>query len=317
MVLIAIFMVMPLSIVRWEACPLKLIIFRFCMVLSPAVGICACWNLPACARFCPLALGSACCCWVLPAVAVFCLLLPAAACCCLLLPAAACCCWLLGSARLCWVLPACGGSCLLVLGSALCFWVLPCASGLCLLLLGSACLCCVNARCLSVRNILPVGFSFMWSNLPILLSGVCCCQGSDLVCISFWSRFWSRFSRLRFPGPFPFPALLWLLCGIFGWCSCLPLALFFGQVLLVDVCCSWSLSLLGRCFLSLPVQCCWVLLRHIRHIMRDMQVSRRQVGHKWRQVGDKCITLYNQAAQSTQTVVGEHARNASPETEAK
>ena len=50
---------------------------------------------------------------------------------------------------------------------------------------------------------------------------------------------------------------------------------------------------------------------------RDMQVSRRQVGHKWRQVGDKCITLYTQAAQSTQTVVGEHARNASPETEAK
>ena len=47
-----------------------------------------------------------------------------------------------------------------------------------------------------------------------------------------------------------------------------------------------------------------------------MQVSRRQVGHKWRQVGDECITLYNQAAQSTQTVVGEHARNASPETEA-
>ena len=190
MVLIAIFMVVPLSIVRWEACPLKLTIFRFCMVLSPAVGICACWNLPACARFCPLALRSACCCWVLPAVAVFCLLLPAAA----------CCCWVLGSARLCWVLPACGGSCLLVLGSALCFWVLPaaprfclllllllllllglgsalcfwvlpCASGFCLLLLGSACLCCVNARCLSVRNILPVGFSFTWFNLPILLSG--------------------------------------------------------------------------------------------------------------------------------------------------
>ena len=87
MVLIAIFMVMSLSIVPWEACPLKLIIFRFCMVLSPPVGICACWNLPACARFCPLALGSACCCWVLPAVAAFCLLLPAAAFC-LLLPAA-------------------------------------------------------------------------------------------------------------------------------------------------------------------------------------------------------------------------------------
>ena len=182
MVLIAIFMVMPLSIVRWEACPLKLIIFRFCMVLSPAVGICACWNLPACARFCPLALGSACCCWVLRAAAGFCLLslgsaccccvLPAAACFCLLLPAAACCCWVLGSARLCWVLP--GVSCLLVLGSAaLCFWVLPAAPRfwLLLLLLASACLCCVNARCLSVRNILPVGFSFMWSNLPILLSG--------------------------------------------------------------------------------------------------------------------------------------------------
>ena len=28
MVLIAIFMVVPLSIVRWEACPLKLIIFK-------------------------------------------------------------------------------------------------------------------------------------------------------------------------------------------------------------------------------------------------------------------------------------------------
>ena len=44
-----------------------------------------------------------------------------------------------------------------------------------------------------------------------------------------------------------------------------------------------------------------------------MQVSRRQAG-------DKCITLYNQAAQSTQstqTLVGEHTRNASPETEAK
>jgi hypothetical protein len=41
------------------------------------------------------------------------------------------------------------------------------------------------------------------------------------------------------------------------------------------------------------------------------------VGHKWGQVGDKCITLYNLAAKSTQTVVGEHARNASPETEAK
>ena len=44
-----------------------------------------------------------------------------------------------------------------------------------------------------------------------------------------------------------------------------------------------------------------------------MQVSMRQVG-------DKCITLYNQAAQSTQstqTLVGEHTRNASPETEAK
>jgi len=48
-----------------------------------------------------------------------------------------------------------------------------------------------------------------------------------------------------------------------------------------------------------------------------MQVSRRQVGHKWRQVGDKCIALYTQAAQSNQTVVGEHARNASPEAEAK
>jgi len=32
---------------------------------------------------------------------------------------------------------------------------------------------------------------------------------------------------------------------------------------------------------------------------------------------EKCITLYNQAAQSTQTVGGERARNASPETEAK
>ena len=124
MVLIAIFMV-SLSIVPWEACPLKLIIFRFCMVLSPPVGICACWNLPACARFCPLALGSACCCWVLPAVAAFCLLLPAAACCCWVLGSA-----LLGFARLWRVLPACAW---------LWFLVLPAAPRFCLLLLGSAC----------------------------------------------------------------------------------------------------------------------------------------------------------------------------------
>ena len=287
MVLIAIFMVMPLSIVRWEACPLKLIIFRFCMVLSPAVGICACWNLPACARFCPLALGSACCCWVLPAVAVFCLLLPAAACCCLLLPAAACCCWLLGSARLCWVLPACGGSCLLVLGSALCFWVLPCASGLCLLLLlGSACLCCVNARCLSVRNILPVGFSFMWSNLPILLSGVCCCQGSDLVCISFWSRFWSRFSRLRFPGPFP-------SLPFFG-CSVVSLvgALAFLLLSSLGRCCWWMFAAAGlslclvvvSCLcLSSAAGCCW-------GTSGTSCATCRWVGDKWDTSGDKWET---------------------------
>ena len=164
MVLIAISMVMPLSIVRWEACPLKLIIFRSCMVLSPAVGICAGWNLPrlrwvlrAAAGFCLLLLCSACCCWccLLPAAACCCLLLPAAACCCLLLPAAACCClllaccclllpaaagfWLLllGSASCCccWVLPYAAGFCLVLLGSALCFWVLPAAAGFCLLVL--------------------------------------------------------------------------------------------------------------------------------------------------------------------------------------
>ena len=179
-------MVMPLSIVRWEACPLKLTIFRFCMVLSPAVGICACWNLPACARFCPLALRSACCCWVLPAVAVFCLLLPAAAGFWVLHACAGFCPLVAGPACLCLVLPCASGFCLLLLGSACCCcyccccwgWVLPCASGFCLVLLGSACCCWVLPACaasmrdaLSVRNILPVGFSFTWFNLPILLSG--------------------------------------------------------------------------------------------------------------------------------------------------
>ena len=154
MVLIAIFMVMPLSIVRWEACPLKLTIFRFCMVLSPAVGICACWNLPACARFCPLALRSACCCWVLPAVAVFCLLLPAAAGFWVLHACAGFCPLVAGPACLCLVLPCASGFCLLLLGSACCCyccccwgWVLPCASGFCLVLLGSACCCWVLPAC--------------------------------------------------------------------------------------------------------------------------------------------------------------------------
>ena len=186
--MIAIFIVMSLSIVPWEACPLKLIIFRFCMVLSPPVGICACWVLPACAA--------------------------------------------------------------------------------------------------SMRDAMQASPSCN-STFRFYFPGVCCCQGSDLVCISFWSRFWSRFSRLRFPGPFPFPALLWLLFGIFGWCSCLPLALFFGQVLLVDVCCSWSPSLLGRCFLSLPVQCCWVgaVEAHQAH-----HAKCRWVGDKWDTSGDKWET---------------------------
>ena len=109
---------------------------------------------------------------------------------------------------------------------------------------------------------------------------------------------------------FPLPCPFCLLFGIFGWCFCLPLALFFGELLLADVCCSWSLSLLGRCFLSLPVQCCWVPLRRIGTSC-EIQVSRTQVG-------DKRITyVYNQAVHSTQTVVREHTRNASPETEAK
>ena len=131
-------MVMSLSLVPWEACPLKLIIFRFCMVLSPPVGICACWNLPACAQFCPLALGSACCCWVLPAVAGFCLLLLRSACCCLLLPAAACCCLLLPAAACCCLLLLGSGFCTLVLGFARLWRVLPACAWLWFVVLSAA-----------------------------------------------------------------------------------------------------------------------------------------------------------------------------------
>ena len=76
-------------------------------------------------------------------------------------------------------------------------------------------------------------------------------------------------------------------------------------------CCWWMFAAAGlslclvvvSCLcLSSAAGCCW----GTSGTSCDMQVSK-----------EKCITLYNQAAQSTQTVGGEHARNASPETEAK
>ena len=170
MVLIAIFIVVPLSIVRWEACPLKLIIFGFCMVPSPAESV------PA--GICLLVLGSSRLRWVLrnPAAAGRTQKHKAEPSSTRQNPAAqgrtpsstrqntqqhkaehpaaqgrtpsstrqnpaaqgrtqqhkACCCWVLGSARLCWFCP-------LVAGPACLCLILPCASGACLLLLGSAC----------------------------------------------------------------------------------------------------------------------------------------------------------------------------------
>ena len=231
---------------------------------------CLCSVLPACAGFCVLLLGSACCCCVLPADA----------CCCLLLPAAAGF-WVLHA---CAGLPACGGSCLLVLDSALCFWVLPAAPRFCLLLLGSACcccwvlpcaagfclvhlvllgsalcfwvlpaaagfsacLCCVNARCPNVRNILPVGFPFMWFNLPILLSGSLLLPGLG--------------SRLHLVFDLVFPGLDFLVLypslPFFG-CSLVSLvgALAFLLLSSLGRCCWWMFAAVGLSLCLVVVSC--------------------------------------------------------------
>ena len=134
----------------------------------------------------------------------------------------------------------------MLLGSALCFWVLPCASGFCLLLLGSACLCCVNARCPNVRNILPVGFPFMWFNLPILLSGSLLLPGLG--------------SRLHLVFDLVFPGLDFLVLfpslPFFG-CSLVSLSLWL--VLLPSSCSLLWAGAAGGCLLQLVSLFAWSL----------------------------------------------------------
>ena len=242
-------MVMPLSIVRWEACLLKLILFRFCPLLLESVP----------AGIFLLVLSSARLRWVLRAAAGFCLLLLCSACCCLLPPAAACCCLLLPAAAGFWSLHACAPFCPLVAGSA----------------------------CLSVRNILPVGFSFMWFNLPILLSGSLLLQGPG-------SRLHLVFD-LVFPG-LDFlvlsPSLPFFGCSLVSLVGLLPSSCSLlwagaaGGCLLQLVSLSLCLVVVSCLCLSSAAGCCW----GTSGTSCDMQVSRRQVGHKWETSVKHCIT---------------------------